>query len=394
MNRERARWASGSDENPTPEGPLRDLRVLDLGSVIAGPACARYLADFGADVVKVEPPGVGDPARRLQVVPEVDGSSQLWSLLGRNKRCLTLDLKRDDDRARFLDLAQRADVVVENFRPGVLERLGVGPDVLLDRNPTLVVTRITGFGQDGPYAGRPGFATLAEAMSGYASLSGEVGGPPLLPPIALTDEIAGLVGAFATLVALRSDVGQVVDISLLESMFQMMGPLVSSYLLTGYQQPRLGSGIPYSVPRGVWQCADGRWLAISGSADRAALRVLDAVGLGHRPELMTFEGRRERRGEIDDHLQKWIGSRDQAEVLRVFEEHDAPIAPVLSMADIVEDPHYEARQAIIDVEGIPMQGLVARLSATPGRVRWAGRALGADDGGMIWGIPMRDAQPT
>ncbi|MEY4230295.1 MAG: hypothetical protein RLZZ362_1144, partial [Actinomycetota bacterium] len=226
--------------------PLADLRVLDLSTVLAGPNCARYLADFGADVIKVERPDTGDSLRNMAWRDPRDGTGLWWKLVNRNKRTIALDLKDDADRALVLDLVAEAQVVVENFRPGTLERLGLGPDVLHARNPTLVLTRVTGFGQDGPYASRPGFATIAEVMSGLSAISGEPGGQPMLPAIALTDEVTGLVAAFATMVALHSGVGQVVDVSLLESLFQIMGPLISLYRLTGEMQPRLGAGLPYT----------------------------------------------------------------------------------------------------------------------------------------------------
>jgi crotonobetainyl-CoA:carnitine CoA-transferase CaiB-like acyl-CoA transferase len=249
---------------------------------------------------------------------------------------------------------------------------------LLDENPRLVITRVTGFGQDGPYANRPGFATLAEAMSGFAALNGDADGPPVLPPIALTDEITALAAAFATMVALRSGVGQVVDVNLLESLFQVMGPLISAHEVLGYLQPRLGSGIPYSVPRGTYRTRDDRWVAVSASAETVAARVMTLIGVGDDPRFASFEGRIEHRDELDRLVAAWIAARDEHDVLAAFEAAEAAVAPVLDMAGIAKDPHYRARQAIVEVEGIPMQGLIARLSATPGRIRWAGRPIDAD----------------
>ena len=280
--------------------PLADLKVVDVSSVVAGPACARYLADFGADVIKVERPDGGDTARALGWGDPRDGTTLFWKLLGRGKRTITLDLKRADDLAVMLRLCDEADVLVENFRPGTLERLGLGPEVLLARNARLVITRVTGFGQDGPYASRPGFATIAEAMSGFAAINGEPDGGPLLPPIALTDEVTGLVAAFATLVAVHSGVGQVVDVNLLESLFQLMGPLIAAQQMLGYEQPRLGSGIPYSVPRGTYQCADGKWVAVSTSAESVAGRVMALVGVDGDARFTSFAGRVEHRDELDD----------------------------------------------------------------------------------------------
>ena len=358
--------------------PLADLRVVDASTVLAGPSCARYLADFGADVVKVERPGRGDGVRDMGWRDPRDDVTLWWKLAARNKRCIALDLKDRDDVDVFLRLCDRADVVIENFRPGTLERLGLGPDVLLARNPSLVVTRVTGFGQDGPYAQRPGFATIAEAMSGFAAINGEPEGGPLLPPIALTDEVTGLVAAFATMVALHSGVGQVVDVSLLESLFQLMGPLMSAYLLTGYLQPRAGSAIPYSVPRGTFRCRDGTWVAISTSAETVAARVMTLLGLDHDSRFDTFAGRVEHRDELDAAVAAWIGARSVEEVLAAFEAAEAAIAPVMTMEDIAADPHFRHRGAVAEVDGTPMQGLIARLSATPGRLRWTGRAVDAD----------------
>src|SRR5215203_2557194 len=303
-----------------PPAPLAGLRVLDIATVIAGPGAARYLADFGADVLKVERPDGGDSCRTMGLPVDPDGTSAYWKLVGRNKRCATLDLKSDDGRTALLELVSDAHVVIENFRPGTLERLGLGPDVLLARNPALVITRITGFGQDGPYAKKPGFATIAEAMSGFAAINGEPDGGPLLPPIALTDEVTALVGAFATMVALWSGVGQVVDVNLLESLFQCMGPLPGAFAATGYVQPRLGSGIPYSVPRGTWRCRDDHWVAVSTSAESVAGRVMALIGFGDRADLQTFNGRIAARAEIDARMAEWCGARTLAEVLAAFEE--------------------------------------------------------------------------
>ena len=358
-------------------GPLADLRVIDCSTVVAGPGCARYLADFGADVIKVERPE-GDSARNMGWLDPSDDVALWWKFLGRGKRTVVLDLKDPEDLDRMRRLIDTADVLVENFRPGTLERLGLDPDGLLARNPRLVVTRVTGFGQDGPYAQRPGFATLAEAMSGYAGLSGEPDGGPLLPPIALTDEITGVVAAFATMVALHSGVGQVVDVNLLESLFQMMGPLISAHRLSGYLQPRLGAGIPYSVPRGTYRCADGQWVAISASADSVAARVMALVGLDDDERLQSFAGRVAHRDLVDARVTEWCAARPLDEVVTAFEAAHAAAAPVFTMADISADPHYAARGAIAEVDGVPMQGLIARLSATPGHLRWAGRPLGAD----------------
>lgn len=369
------------------DGPLHDLRVVDLATVVAGPGCGRYLADFGADVIKVERPGSGDTTRAMGWTDPRDDVTLWWKLIGRNKRTVVLDLKDPTDLDRARSLIATADVVIENFRPGTLERLGLDPADLISANPRLVVTRVSGFGQDGPYAARPGFATLAEAMSGFAAINGEPDGAPLLPPIALTDEVTGLVAAFATMVALHSGVGQVVDVNLLESLFQLMGPLMSNWRLNGDLQPRLGSGIPYSVPRGTYRCSDGRWVAISTSAESVAQRVMEIVGLGGDPRMDGFAGRIAHRDEVEARVADWCSARPLAEVLEVFEEAHAAAAPVYDMSELAADPHVEARGMVCDLDGVPMQGLVARLSATPGRLRWAGRPLGADTEAVLTEIP-------
>jgi crotonobetainyl-CoA:carnitine CoA-transferase CaiB-like acyl-CoA transferase len=309
---------------------------------------------------------------------DADGQTLWWKLVGRNKRTIALDLKDPSDLEVMLALCDTADVLIENFRPGTLERLGLGPDVLLARNSSLVITRVTGYGQDGPYAAKAAFATQAEALSGYAAISGEPDGQPLLPPIALTDEVTALAAAFATMVAVHSGIGQVVDVNLIESMLQLMGPLVALYGLHGIVQPRLGAGIPYTVPRNTYRCADGTWVAISTSAESVAQRVMELVGLDDDPRVATFEGRITHRAEVDRTVADWIGARTRAEVLVAFDDAHAAAAPVYDMADIFADDHFAARGAIQQLDGVPMQGLIARLSATPGRLRWAGRTVDAD----------------
>jgi crotonobetainyl-CoA:carnitine CoA-transferase CaiB-like acyl-CoA transferase len=368
---------SAATEGARATAALAGLRVIDMSTVLAGPNCARYLADFGADVIKIERPG-GDSLRNMAWRDPRDGEGLWWKLVNRNKRTIVLDVKDPRDIDVLLSLVGDAHVLIENSRPGTLERLGLGPSELLDRNPSLVITRVSGFGQDGPYASRPGFATIAEAMSGLAALNGEPDGQPLLPPIALTDEVTGLAAAFATMVALHSGVGQVVDANLLETMFQMMGPLATLYALTGEQQPRLGAGLPYTVPRGTYRCSDGSWVAVSTSSDSVAARVMDVLGVGDDARFATFAGRTEHREELEQVMADWCAARTQAEVIAAFTAAEAAIGPVYDMADIAADPHYAAREAITAVGDTPMQGLIARLSATPGRLRWPGRPLDAD----------------
>jgi crotonobetainyl-CoA:carnitine CoA-transferase CaiB-like acyl-CoA transferase len=365
---------------------LAGLRVVDMATVFAGPGSARHLADFGASVVKVEAPG-GDGVRRMGWFPPEGGDSYTWKLVGRGKRCIVLDLKRASGLDAMLRLIDGADVLIENFRPGTIERLGLGPDVLHARNPGLVILRVTGFGQDGPYAQRPGFATMAEAMSGFAAINGEPDGPPLLPPIALTDEVAALAGAFAVMVALRhrdaTGEGQVIDVNLLESMLQMMSALPSAAAHLGYEQPRLGSGIPYTVPRGTYRCSDGEWVAISTSAESVAHRVLALIGIGDDARFASFEERAAHREELDAIVSAWVAARSAPEVIAAFEAAEAAIAPVYRMGELLLDPHVVVREVMITADGVRMQGPTARLSRTPAVIRHAGRALGADTDAVL-----------
>ena len=357
--------------------PLADLRVVDISTIFAGPHCARYLADFGADVAKVERPS-GDSSRNIGW-RAADGETLWWKLANRGKRAITLDLKNSGDLATLKRMLSVADVLVENFRPGNLESLGLVPDELFETNPKLTITRLTGFGQSGPYRDRPGFATLAEAMSGFASMNGEADGAPLLPPIALTDELAGLAAAFATMVAVHAGGGQTVDVNLLETMMQIMGPLISAWHTEGYLQPRLGSGIAYSVPRGTYQASDGGWIAISTSSDSVAQRVMEIIGVADDERFQTFDGRIQNREKVDKLMAEWVSQRTLTQALEAFETAEAAAAPVLDVGQLSSDPHVASRGALVEDNGLVMQGLVASLSRTPGRVRWVGRPLGADN---------------
>ena len=356
---------------------LAGLRVLDMSTVLAGPNCARYLADFGADVIKVERPG-GDSLRNMAWRDPRDGEGLWWKLVNRNKRTVVLDVKDDGDRDVLLSLIDDADVLVENSRPGTMERLGLGPDVLLARNPNLVITRVSGFGQDGPYASRPGFATIAEAMSGLAALSGEPDGQPLLPPIALTDELTGLAAAFATMVALHSGVGQVVDANLLETMFQVMGPLASVYAVRGEQQPRLGAGLPYTVPRGTYRCADDRWVAVSTSSDSVAARVMDVLDVGADERFATFVGRTEHRDELERIMTEWAPrsnatGRDRCVHRRRSGDRTRVRHGRHRRRPALRRPRNDrGRRRNSDAE--PGRSTLA----TPGELRWSGRTLDAD----------------
>jgi len=369
--------------------PLEGIRVIDAATVVAGPGVTARLGDFGADVIKVEHPAIGDPVRSMGW--EADGAT-LWSKwLGRNKRPITLDLSHPKGQAVLLRLVETADVLVESFRPGTLEKWNLGPTRLLDANPRLVLLRVSGFGQTGPYRRRPGFGTLAESMSGYAQMTGFPEGPPVLPPIALADEVSALLGAFAVMVALyargaRGAPGQVIDLSLIESLFQITGPFPALYEKLGVVPGRIGNRIAYAAPRGTYPTKDGRWVGVSGTSQAIAERVFAAI---ERPELAadarfsTNAARVANVDDLDEAIEAWTSRHTVDEVLEAFELHDAAAAPVYDIAEIAADAQYAARRTIVHVpdEGserpFPMADVQPRLSATPGRIRHAGRAKGA-----------------
>jgi crotonobetainyl-CoA:carnitine CoA-transferase CaiB-like acyl-CoA transferase len=372
---------------------LTGLRVIDMATVIAGPSTAKYLADFGADVIKVERTDGGDTARSMGW--QRDGVSLWWKNLGRNKRTVAIDLKAPAGCAVFRRLVATADVLVENFRPGTLERLGLAPADLLTAHPGLVVLRISGFGQDGPYRDRAGFGTLAESMSGFTFINGHAEMPPALPPVAIADEVTGLFGAMAVLVALRhrdgTGEGQVIDLSLIESLFAVLGPLPSVYDQLGEVAQRMGSRIGYSAPRGCYPTKDGKWLALSGTAQSVAERILAAIGrddLLDDPRYATNNARVEHVEQLDEIITEWTSARTLDECMDAMLAADAAAAPVFAMDQLFDDPHIAARGAIATVDDpdlgpLRMQNVAPRLSRTPGRVAHAGKSLGADTDAVL-----------
>jgi crotonobetainyl-CoA:carnitine CoA-transferase CaiB-like acyl-CoA transferase len=368
--------------------PLHGIRVVEAATLFAAPIAGMLLGDYGADVIKIEHPRRPDPARGHG--PSKDDVGLWFKTLGRNKRLVTLDLSQPEGRDLFLQLAERSDVVLENFRPGTLERWGLGWDELSAVNPRLVLARVSGFGQTGPYAGRPGFGTLAEAMSGFAALNGEPGGPPLLPPLALADGVAALATAFAIMVALRAREetgrGQVVDTSLVEPLLMLLGPQVTAYDLLGTLQERTGNRSSHNAPRNVYRTADDAWVAVSASATSIAERVLRLVGradLTEQPWFATGAGRAAHVDEIDAAVAAWIAARSRDDVLAAFDAAEAAIAPVYDARDLLADPQLAAIDAIVPIDDdelgpIKMTNMISRLSETPGGIERTGRAHGAD----------------
>lgn len=376
--------------------PLEGIRVIDAGTVIGAPGVATRLSDFGADVVKVEQPGAGDTTRSFGW--RVGGVALWWKLIGRNKRPVTLRLSHPRGQELMLRLVEGADVLVESFRPGTLERWNLGPETLLERNPKLVVLRISGFGQTGPYAHRPGFGTLAEAMSGYSHISGEPDGPPQLPPVALADEVAALLGAFATMVALyhrdRNDgPGQVIDLALFESLFGITGPVALAFDRLGLVTGRHGNRLPYVAPRNTYRTVDERWIALSGTSQSIADRILQAIGradLTSDPRFATNEARVQHVEELDEIIAEWVGRHTMQEAMAAFEAHEAAASPIYDIREIFADLQYRYRGTLVRVPDQELGDVVLpdvqpRLSATPGRIRHPGLPLGAANEEVLGG---------
>lgn len=376
-----------------PPGPLAGLRVIDAGVLFAGPVIGTLLADFGADVIKIEHPR-GDALRSMGWTK--DGVSLWWAFVNRNKRLISIDFGKPDGAALLRELATTADVLIETYRPGTLERWGCGPEVLHALNPRLVIVRTSGFGQTGPYAPRPGFGTVAESMSGFAHINGQPDGPPILPPFALGDGVASLFGTFATMFALyhrdqHHAPGQVIDLAIYEPLFWLLGPQALVYDQLGYVQGRTGSSTEWTAPRNAYQSSDGNWLGLSASSQSIAERVMRLVG---HPEVIDeawfadHSGRVEHQQELDKLIGDWIGSHTASEVLAVFEEQEAVIGPIYSIADIFEDPQYLARETITTVDDpilgpARIQNAIPRLQATPGQVRHLGGNLGQDNEAIL-----------
>lgn len=378
----------GQDEGLKPA--LSGIRVLDLSSLYAGPLIATNLGDFGAEVLKVEHPR-GDDARRWGM--SKDGIPLWWKVISRNKKLLTLDLHREEDREVVRRLCASADVVIENFRPGRLEAWGLGYEQLSHINPRIVMVRVTGFGQFGPYSDQPGFGTLAEAFSGFAHITGTKEGPPTLPPFGLADGVAAMAGTYAVMMALYSrDVtgdgqGQVIDLSLYEPLFSILGPQIVEYTQLGILQQRQGNKSPRTAPRNAYETSDHNWVVISAGTQQIANRVFAAIGqpeLQNDPRFSDPRSRVQHSDEVDAIVAEWISAHDLEDVLRSFHKEEAPIAPVYNAAQIVQDPHYRARESVIEVADedlgtVLMQNVVPRLSRTPGRIRHSGRTkVGAD----------------
>jgi crotonobetainyl-CoA:carnitine CoA-transferase CaiB-like acyl-CoA transferase len=380
---------------PAPSGPLAGVRVLDLATLFAGPFAAMLLGDYGADVIKVEHPH-GDPLRTHG--HSKDGHGLMSKQVNRNKRAITLDLSKPKGQEILVRLASESDVLIENFRPGVLEGWNLGYDVLSAANPRLVMLRMTGFGQFGPYATRPGFGTLAEAMSGFAATTGEPDRPPTLPPFGLADCIAGLAGAFGVVNALfhrdHFGKGQVIDIAIIEPILAVLGNHALVYDQLGVVQPRTGNRTPNNAPRNAYRTRDGRWVAVSTSADRIATRVLQLVGhpeVTAEPWFASGHGRAAHVELLDELVGAWVAEHDFTDVVEQFERAGAAVAPIYDIRQAMQDPQYRALDTFItikdeDLGPIKMQNVIFRMLGTPGQVRFPGRRLGQDNDATYGGL--------
>jgi crotonobetainyl-CoA:carnitine CoA-transferase CaiB-like acyl-CoA transferase len=370
------------------ELPLEGVTVIECAGIFAGPWTGTLMGDFGAEVIKIEHPEYGDPLR--------DGlhDEQLqFKQMARNKKSVAIDLHTEEGQALVHDLVEDADVFLENFRPGTLEKWNLGWESLSETNPDLVMVRTTGFGQYGPYSDRPGFGTLAESMSGFAHLTGQADGPPTLPPFPLADAFAGLYSTFATMFALywrdvNGGTGQYVDTSLLEPIFaSLMNYHVIEHDQKGIVRERQGNTVTeYSVPRNAYKTNDDEWVALSASSPSIAERILRIVGgeeMAEDPRFQTHQDRVEHVDELDERIQEWMAERDREEIIEIFEENNAAIAPIYDIEDIYNDPHLEERDAILTVDDddlgdVKVHGVFPKLSKTPGRVESTGPHLGED----------------
>lgn len=371
--------------DPQSEGPLAGVRVLDLTRLVAGNMLTLQMADFGAEVVKIEDPKKGDPLRWWRD----NGVQTHWKAYARNKKSVALDLRSDAGKQALHRLLPTAQVFCENMRPGRLEEMGLAPETLLEINPGLVIVRISGFGQTGPYRQRPGFGSLVEAMSGFAHRNGFADREPVLPPLALADMIAGLYGAYAVMVALREvemkgGPGQVIDLSLLEPVLSTLGPEALVLKVTGEVKERLGSGSNTSSPRNVYRTRDGGWIALSASIQTMAERVFKVIGrddMNADPRFRTNADRVKHREIVDEIVGGWIAERDREEVLEIFVENDVTAAPIYDPRDMVADEHFIEREVLVDLPddelgSVPMHNVIPRLSGSPGGFRLPAPRLG------------------
>jgi formyl-CoA transferase len=390
------------DSAPPPPAALAGLKVLELGQLIAGPFAAKTLADFGAEVIKIEPPGAGDPLRKWRLLK--DGTSVWWQVQSRNKRSLALDLRTPEGQDVVRKLAAEADVLIENFRPGAMEGWHLGPDELLAANPRLIVLRISGYGQTGPYRNRPGFGVVAEAMGGLRHLTAEPGRVPVRVGVSIGDTLAALHGVIGILLALQhrhaSGRGQIIDVALYEAVFNCMESLLPEYSAFGAVRGPAGSALPGIAPTNAYRCSDGGYALIAGNGDSIFRRLMSLIGrddLAQDPALADNAGRVARVAELDEVIGAWTAQRSVDDVLAALDGASVPAGRIYTVADIAADPHYRARGMLDEVQmedGTPLTvpGIVPKLSATPGRHRRNAPTLGQDSGDVLRELGLTDTQ--
>ncbi|MEU8234085.1 CoA transferase [Actinoplanes sp. NPDC048967] len=377
--------------------PLDDLRVVEFGQLLAGPFCGQLLGDFGAEVIKVEDPAKGDPMREWGR-EKPHGKSLWWPVVARNKKSITCNLREPAGQALIRRLIDTADIVVENFRPGTLERWGMGPETLWRTNPGLIVTRVTGYGQTGPYASRAGFGSIGEAMGGIRYVMGDPGGPPVRAGISLGDSLAAVYACLGTLVAVHSRTrtgrGQVVDSAIYEAVLAMMESLLPEWSVAGYQRERTGATLPNVSPSNVYPTGDGDLILIAANQDTVFGRLAAAMGepeLARDPRYATHSARGAAMAELDDHIARWTSTLGAEQLLGTLHANGVPAGRIFRAKDMFADPHFAAREAIVrvphpDFGELPMQNATPRLSATPGTVRTAGPALGEHNDEIYGGL--------
>jgi crotonobetainyl-CoA:carnitine CoA-transferase CaiB-like acyl-CoA transferase len=386
--------------HPDAKGPLDGIRILDLSRLVAGNMLSLQLADFGAEVIKIEDPRKGDPLRDWRT----NNISVHWKVYARNKKSVTLNLRAAEGMDLLRKLVATAQVFIENYRPGTLEEMGIGPDVLHALNPKLIIVRVSGWGQDGPYRDKPGFGSLVEGMSGFASKNGFADRPPVLPPLALADMIAGLYGSNAVLIALREieqrgGNGQVIDLPLLDPIFSILGPEAALYKLTQRIEPRVGSRSNNTSPRNVYETKDGRFISISASIQTMAERLFRAIGRADMiddPRFRTNSDRVRNIDACDRPVAEFIKARTLAEGLAIFEAAEVTAAPVYDIDQFISDPHVRAREIVTELPdaemgSVPMHAVVPRLSATPGDIRTPAPALGEHNNEILGGLGLSGA---
>ncbi len=376
-------------------GPLAGIRVVELGQLLAGPFAGCMLGYFGAEVIKIEPPDGGDPIRRWREVR--DGTSLWWHSLARNKKSVTIDLKSKKGVALVVDLINSADVVIENFRPGVVERWGLGPEEFKQSNPELVYARISGYGQTGPYSGKPGFASVCEGISGFRYVNGHPGQAPVRPNLSIGDTISGIHAALGISMALlerkQSGTGQVVDVALYESMFNLMEAVVPEYDGAGVIREPSGSTVTGIVPTNTYRCRDGKYVVIGGNGDSIFQRLMVAAGhpeMAADPRLATNPGRVEHEAEIDRALADWCSRNDSAQLLEILDESRVPAGPIYNVGDMLSDEHFNARDLFESVEvngaSLKIPAILPKLDKTPGATQWPGPHLGSHNREVLCGL--------